>query len=85
MQTSLQGIANKAIEEKEYRFRNLATMFNRLNLEDSWKLLRAKAAPGVDDQTKKQYQENLYENLEDLIGRLKRGAYRAKLVKRTSS
>ncbi len=40
------------------------------------------AAPGVDDETWERYGENLEDNLQDLSERLKRGAYRAKPVKR---
>jgi len=40
------------------------------------------AAPGVDGQTWRQYGEDLEANLQDLSGRLKRGAYRARPVKR---
>ena len=45
--------------------------------------LKRKATPGVDGQTWQQYGEKLEDNLWDLSGRLQRGAYRAKPVKRT--
>src|SRR3989442_50081 len=41
------------------------------------------AAAGIDGETWRHYGEALEENLADLSGRLKRGAYRAKPVKRT--
>jgi group II intron reverse transcriptase/maturase len=44
--------------------------------------LKRESAPGVDGLTWKQYGENLEENLEGLSDRLRRGAYRAKPVKR---
>ena len=44
--------------------------------------LNPKAAPGVDGVTWQQYGEDLEANLEDLAGRLKRGAYRAKPTRR---
>ena len=44
--------------------------------------LKRDAAPGMDGQTWREYGEQLEENLEDLSGRLKRGAYRAKPVRR---
>jgi group II intron reverse transcriptase/maturase len=44
--------------------------------------LRREAAPGVDGETWRHYGEALEENLQDLCGRLKRGAYRAKPVRR---
>jgi group II intron reverse transcriptase/maturase len=40
------------------------------------------SAAGIDGQTKQEYERHLRENLLDLSDRLKRGAYRAKPVKR---
>jgi group II intron reverse transcriptase/maturase len=44
--------------------------------------LKRNAAPGVDGETWQHYGENLEGNLRELAGRLKRGAYRAKPVRR---
>jgi group II intron reverse transcriptase/maturase len=44
--------------------------------------LKKEAAPGVDGETWRHYGESLEDNLRDLSGRLKRGAYRAKPVRR---
>jgi len=44
--------------------------------------LRKDAASGVDGVTFQQYEQNLEANLADLVGRLKRKAYRARLVRR---
>jgi len=44
--------------------------------------LKRDAAAGIDGETWRHYGENLEQNLQDLSGRLKRGAYRAKPVKR---
>ena len=44
--------------------------------------LKKDAAPGVDGETWRHYGERLEENLQDLSGRLERGAYRAKPVRR---
>jgi RNA-directed DNA polymerase len=44
--------------------------------------LKRDAAPGVDGETWRHYGEALEENLQDLSARLKRGAYRAKPVRR---
>ena len=44
--------------------------------------LKKDAAPGVDGETWRHYGENLEDNLQDLSDRLKRGAYRAKPVRR---
>jgi group II intron reverse transcriptase/maturase len=44
--------------------------------------IRREAAPGVDGETWRHYGEGLEENLRDLAGRLERGAYRARPVRR---
>ena len=44
--------------------------------------LKKEAAPGVDGETWRHYGEKLEENLQELSARLKRGAYRAKPVRR---
>jgi group II intron reverse transcriptase/maturase len=44
--------------------------------------LKREAAPGVDGETWRHYGEQLEANLQDLSDRLKRGAYRAKPVRR---
>jgi RNA-directed DNA polymerase len=44
--------------------------------------LKREAAPGVDGETWRHYGEALEENLQNLADRLKRGAYRAKPVRR---
>src|SRR5258705_13776032 len=44
--------------------------------------MKKEAAPGVDGETWRNYGETLEDNLQDLSHRLKRGAYRAKPVRR---
>jgi len=51
-------------------------------LRAAYQALRPGAAPGVDGQTWEAYGEALDTNLADLAARLKRGAYRARPVKR---
>ena len=82
MQTLLREIANKAKREKKYRFQNLYTMLNEVNLLDSWKYLNKSASCGIDRVSAKQYEANLEGNVKDLVSRLKRKGYRAKLVRR---
>ena len=67
MQTSLQGIANKARMKKENRFENLIGLLNVQNTLDSWRLLNKKAAYGVDKVSAEEYEQNLQENVEELI------------------
>ena len=82
VQTSLLGIANKARNEKRYRFRNLYRELNEELLLDSWRLLRKDAALGVDRVSAAEYEANLEENIGKLVERLKGKSYRAKLVRR---
>src|SRR5215204_2481050 len=82
VQTSLLGIAKKAEADKRYRFRNLYRELNEELLRDSWRLLRKDAALGVDRVSAAEYEANLEENIHQLVERLKRKRYRAKLVRR---
>jgi group II intron reverse transcriptase/maturase len=58
-------------------------VYNPDRLRESFVGMKRTSAPGVDRVTWKQYQESLEENLEDLSGRLKRGAYKPSPVERT--
>jgi RNA-directed DNA polymerase len=51
-------------------------------LLDSWRLLRKDAALGVDRVSAAEYETNLEENIHQLVERLKRKQYRARLVRR---
>ena len=82
VQTSLQGIAKKAANQPKYRFRNLYGMLDEEMLLDSWRFIRKDAAYGVDRVSAEEYGQNLKENIRDLVARLKRKRYRAKLVRR---
>lgn len=52
-------------------------------LREAYFSLKRRKAAGVDGQTWEAYGKNLEENLEGLSGRLRRGAYRARPVRRT--
>lgn len=82
MQTSLQGIANKARREKKYRFRNLSGMLTESYLQYCWKYIRRDAATGVDRVTAAEYGRDFSSNVSKLLERLRKGSYRAKLVLR---
>ena len=82
VQTSLQGIANKAARQMGYRFRNLYGMLDEGMLLDSWRYIRKDAACGVDDVSAEEYEQNLEENIHKLVENLKGKRYRAKMVRR---
>jgi len=82
MQTSLQGIAQKAKAQKRYRFRNLYGSLNEAYLHDCWKDIKKQAAYGVDRVSAGEYERNLSANIKGLVERLRQKRYHAKLVRR---
>ncbi len=82
MQTFLQAIARKATSHKKHRFRDLYRLLNEELLQDCWRAIRKDAAYGVDQVSAQEYEEHLVENIHQLVERLKRKSYRAKLVRR---
>ena len=79
--TKLQRIALLSKQEPGRTFINLMCMFNKESLWECFNMLDGKKAIGVDGITKSDYALNLDENLEDLIARMKRMAYRPGPVK----
>lgn len=57
-------------------------VYNVDHLREAYLSLNPKAAPGVDQVTWREYGQDLEGNLQDLSGRLRRGAYRARPVER---
>jgi len=83
LQNALERIRQAARLDKELRFTSLwHHVYNGERLRQAYKSLKRWAAPGVDGETWQHYGERLEENLQDLSDRLRRGAYRAKPVKR---
>lgn len=82
MQTSLQAITTKARSNKKHRFCNLYKMLNENFLSESWFEINRKSVPGFDRVTAKDYARDLKGNIKNLVERLKKKQYRAKLVKR---
>jgi group II intron reverse transcriptase/maturase len=74
---ALERIRKVARERKKERFTALLHHLNIDLLEEAFFELKANAAPGVDRLTWKDYEADLECNLEDLHGRVQRGAYRA--------
>ena len=82
MPTSLLGIRKKAESEKRHRFANLFGLLTPSMLKETWRGIRKSAAAGVDRVGAMEYERQLKENVEDLVDRLKRKSYRAKLIRR---
>jgi group II intron reverse transcriptase/maturase len=81
-QTFLRAIADKARKEPNHRFGDLYRHLNQASLRVSFYLLRKNAASGVDGVTFQEYEQNLEVNLANLVERLKRKSYHARLVRR---
>jgi group II intron reverse transcriptase/maturase len=81
---AVERIRQAASRDKRLRFTTLwHHVYNTGHLGEAYYSLKRDAAPGVDGETWRHYGEDLEENLLDLAGRLKRGAYRAKPVRRS--
>ncbi|MDA2931306.1 group II intron reverse transcriptase/maturase, partial [Acidobacteria bacterium AH-259-O06] len=84
MPSALERIRRAAKKDKELRLTALLHhVYSIDRLREAYFRLKRKAAPGVDGVTWQWYGEDLESNLQDLSERLKRGAYRAKPVRRT--
>ena len=81
--SALERVRQAARKDKKLRFTALLHHVYKLEtLRMAYFSLKKEAAPGVDGETWRQYGEQLEGNLQDLSERLKRGAYRAKPVRR---
>ncbi len=80
---ALERVRHAAKKDRKLRFTALLHhIYNLETLRRAYFSLKKEAAPGVDGETWRHYGEELERNLQDLAERLKRGAYRAKPVRR---
>jgi RNA-directed DNA polymerase len=81
--SALERVRQAAKGNKKLRFTALLHhIYNLETLRLAYFSLKREAAAGVDGETWRHYGENLEDHLQDLSQRLKRGAYRAKPVRR---
>src|ERR1700751_618771 len=81
--SALERVRQAAGKDKKLRFTALLHhIYNLGTLRMAYFRLKKEAAPGMDGETWRHYGEELERNLQDLSERLKRGAYRAKPVRR---
>ena len=81
--SALERVRHAARRDRKKRFTALLHhVYNPARLRAACLSLKREAAPGVDGETWRHYGEDLEANLQDLSARLKRGAYRAKPVRR---
>lgn len=82
MGTKLERISQLSSENPEMEFTSIGHLINKELLTECHKEMDGRKAVGIDGVTKEAYGERLEENLEDLVGRLKRKAYKPKPAKR---
>ena len=83
MQKVLERIREAVKREKEAKLTSLYHhIYTVAHLKEAYYGLKKQAAAGVDGETWQHYGERLEANLEDLAGRLARGGYRARPVRR---
>jgi len=81
--SALERVRQAASKDKKQRFTALLHhIYDVERLRTAYLAIKKDAAAGVDGETWEHYGENLEANLQDLSHRLKRGAYRAKPVRR---
>ena len=76
METKLERIADKSRNEQQPIFTSLYHLINEELLKQCHKELDGSKAVGIDTVSKKEYAENLDENIKDLVIRLKNKAYK---------
>ena len=82
METQFARITEIAEQKPEEKFTSLVHLINEQSLAESHKKLRSGKASGIDMVTKEQYGKNLEANIKDLLGRMRRQAYKPQAVRR---
>ena len=80
---ALDRVRQAARQRKKERFTALLHHVNIDSLKMAFYALKRRAAPGVDGMTWQEYEADLEVKLEDLHGRVHRGAYRPQPCRRT--
>jgi len=82
VETKLQRIALKASKDKHCQFTSLFHLMNEELLLECFTQLKGKAASGIDKITKETYAKSLHSNLQNLLERLHKMAYKPQPVLR---
>ena len=82
METKLKGIAEAARMRPNEKFTSLAHLINEEAIKECHREMSKKKAAGIDEMTKEEYEINVENNVNDLIRRMKRQAYKPQPVRR---
>ena len=82
MATQLERIAEVAKAKPKEKFTTLMHLINKETLNQSYKDMSGKKVAGVNEVTKEMYNERLEENVEELVAKMKRQAYKPQPAKR---
>jgi retron-type reverse transcriptase len=82
METKLTRIAQIAKERPDARITSLAGLINKESLKESHRKMCGNKAARMDKITKDEYDRNLDVNIESLLDRMKKQAYKPQPVKR---
>ena len=82
METKLARIAQLSAENPDMVFTSLGHLINVEMLKDCNASMDGDKAVGIDGVTKKEYEKNLEDNLNDLVNRLKSKSYKPKPARR---
>ena len=72
MSTKLERIAEIVAKYPNQRLQTLIHHINEDTLKEKHKQMPSNKAPGIDSITKKEYGENLNENIQNLVKKIKR-------------
>ncbi len=82
METKLNLISKRARKDKSFKFSTIVHLLNVQNLKECFFLLKRSKATGVDGVSYSEYADDLENNLEGLVKRMKSFSYRPQAVKR---
>ena len=82
MKTKLDQIAKRAKLDPKARFTSLAHLLTPAFLKETWGMMNRSAASGIDEQTARQFERDVEQQVAEIYKQLKAGAYRAPPVRR---
>ena len=82
METKLARISQLSREHPNMVFTSIGHLLNKELLQECHKKMEKGKAVGIDGVTKEEYGQNLEENLENLLERLKRKSYKPQPARR---